>query len=99
MAKNGSANDRESKYGEKMIEVKVKFWTDGISGPGRLRPKHGWTSGMVHIKTNKTHGIVAGKGRPFNSMLDLNRAIEHILIDHGIVLHISRGMKGYIATE
>lgn len=99
MAKSGSADDRESKYGEKMIEVKVRFWTDGISVPDKVRPKHGLTSGVVRIKTNKTHGIVAGKTRPFNSLLDLSSAIEQVLKDHGVVLHISRGMKTYIATD
>ncbi|MGA8086712.1 MAG: hypothetical protein WCA10_05350 [Terracidiphilus sp.] len=99
MAKSVSLDDRESKYGEKMIEVKVRFWTDGISDSGKVRPKHGLTSGLVRIKTNKTHGIVAKKSRKFNSLLELGTAIEQVLKDHGVVLHISRGMKTYIATE
>jgi hypothetical protein len=99
MAKGKSADDREAKYGERMIELRVRFWTDGISVPGKLRPKHGWTSGVVRVKANRTHGIEAGKARTFNSLLDMNAAIEQTLKDHGIVLHVSRGMKGYIGTK
>jgi hypothetical protein len=99
MAKGESADDRESKHGEKMIEVKVRFWTDEISGPGLVRPKHGWTGGVVRVKTNRTHGITSGKARPFNSLLDIGSAIERVLKDHGIVLHVGRGMKGYVSTE
>lgn len=99
MAKSVSVDDRESKYGERMIEVKIRFWTDGISAPEKVRPKHGWTSGVVRIKTNKTHGITTGKARSFNSLLELGTAIEQVLKDHGVVLHISRGMKTYIATD
>lgn len=99
MSTIGDPDDREAKHGEKMIELKVRFWTDGISGPKQIRAKHGWTSGIVRIKTNRTHGIMRGKARPFNSMLDLGSAIEQVLKDHGIVLHVSRGMKGYIATD
>jgi hypothetical protein len=99
MPRSENPDDREAKHGEKMIEVKVRFWTDGISGPERVRPKHGWTSGIVRIKTNRTHGIEPGKARTFNSLLDMGAAIEQILKDHGIVLHVSRGMKSYIAIE
>jgi hypothetical protein len=36
-----SIQDREAKYSERMIEVKVRFWTDGIAeGKGIIRPKH-----------------------------------------------------------
>lgn len=94
-----SAETREAKYGEKMIELKIRFWTDGISGPGQVRPKQGLTSGIVRAKTNKTHGIANGKPRPFNSLLDLGAAIEQVLKDHGIVLHVGRGMKNYVSTE
>ena len=31
---------REAKYGGKMIEVKIRFWTDGIAEAGKIIPKH-----------------------------------------------------------
>ena len=99
MAKVTSTEAREAKWGEKMIEVKVRFWTDELSGPGQIIPKHAWTSGVVRMKGNKTHGINGGKARPFNSLLDIGAVIEKVLTDNGIILHISRGMKRYTTQE
>src|SRR6266851_8764840 len=49
---------REAKHGEKMIEVKVLFWTDSIAPTkGKIIPKNAWTSGVVRIESNKAHGI------------------------------------------
>ena len=88
---------REAKHGEKMIELKIRFWTDSIApNKGQIIPKHGLTSGVVRIERNKLHDIIPGKARPFNSLLDLGTAIERTLKEHGIVLHISRGMRKYV---
>jgi hypothetical protein len=101
MTKGKNIAAREAKHGEKMIEVKIRFWTDGISkGPGNLIvPKHAWTSGVVRMQRNKAHGIVPTNPIPFNSLLDLGKAIEQVLKEHGIVLHIGRGMKKYISPD
>jgi hypothetical protein len=91
---------REAKHGEKMIEIKIRFWTDEISSEaGKVIPKHAWTSGVVRIQGNKSHGIVPRRPRPFNSLLDVGTAIEQTLKDNGIVLHSSRGMKKYMASR
>jgi hypothetical protein len=100
MANEANISAREAKYGERMIELKVRFWTDEISPePGTVQPKHAWTSGVVRVRGNKSHGIVASEARPkpFNSLLDLGSAIEQTLKERGIVLHVSRGMKKYIS--
>ena len=37
---SSSAEDRDARFGERMIELKVRFWTDGIAeGKGRIRDK------------------------------------------------------------
>jgi hypothetical protein len=99
MNKAQNVESREAKHGEKMIEIKIRFWTDELCERGKVVPKHALTSGIVRIKPNKTHGIESGKGMPFNSLLDLGTAIEKILKQHGIVLHVSGGMKAYIGAE
>ena len=64
-------------HGEKMIEIKVRFWTDKIAEQeGHIVPKHARTSGVVRITRNKPHGIVPNKPVPFNSLLDMGAAIE-----------------------
>ncbi len=79
---------REAKSSERMIEVRVRFWTDGIAeGEGQIVPKHAWTSGVVRMERNESHGISSKNPRPFNSLMDLPRIMEMVLIDHGIKLH------------
>jgi hypothetical protein len=80
--------------------VKVRFWTDDISTEkGKVIPKHAWSSGVVRIKRNDAHGITPMGPLPFNSLLDLGAVIEKALLDHSIVLHPSRKMKKYFASE
>ena len=97
MARQTRRDSLEAKQGEKMIEVQLRFWTDELSpDQGQVVAKHAWTSGVVKIERNESHGIVPGNPRPFNSLLDVGAVIERVLIDHGIVLHHSRKMKKYL---
>lgn len=90
--------DREAQHGERMIELKIRFWTDELaSEPGKIRPKHAWASGVVRMDANRSHSISPKEPVPFNSLLELGAKIEKVLLDHGIVLHVgSTRMKRYI---
>ena len=91
---------REAEHGQKMIEVKLRFWTNDIAkGPSKILPKHAWSSGVVRIEMNKSHGIVPGAPKPFLSLLDVGAVIEKILIEQGVVLHLSRRMQKYMTCE
>jgi hypothetical protein len=88
---------KEAKYGQKMIEVKVRFWTDQIAKKkDKVIPKHAWAAGTVRIKRNDAHGIGPSSPIPFNSLLDLGLSIVKVLIAHGVILHPGRKMKKYI---
>ena len=90
----------EAEHGQKMIEVKLRFWTNDIADQGgQIMPKHAWTSGVVRIESNKAHGIVPTAPKPFHSLLDVGAVIEKLLIEHNIVLHPSRKMLKYLQTE
>ena len=98
MNKSNAVASLEAKQGEKMIEIKLRFWANDISdGPGKVLPKHAWTSGVVRIARNNSHDIKPSNPKPFHSLLDDGSVIEKVLIDHGIVLHPSRQMRKYIA--
>lgn len=98
MAKQESPASLEAKQGEKMIEVKLRFWTNDIAAEqGNVVPKHAWTSGVVRMERNRSHGIEPGNPKPFHSLLDVAAVIEKVFIDHGVVLHASRRMKKYLA--
>ena len=100
MAKESRHQSLEAKHGEKMIEVRLRFWTNDISPePGKIVPKHAWTGGVVTVEPNSPHGIVPGKSRPFNTLLEVGAVVEKVLIDHGIVLHLNRKMEKYISRS
>jgi hypothetical protein len=91
---------KKAKHGEKMIEVKIRFWTDEIAGErNKIIPKHAWSSGVVRIERNEAHDISPAAGIPFNSLLDLGIAVEKTLLAHGIVLHPSRKMRKYFRAK
>jgi hypothetical protein len=82
--------------GEKMIEVKIRFWTNDIAEAGEVIPKHAWSAGVVRMEANTAHGIKPKHPRPFHTLMDVTGVIERVLIDHGIVLHPSRKMRKYV---
>src|SRR5688572_8541696 len=82
---------------EKMIEVKVRFWTNDIAETrGEIIPKHGGTSGVVRMEANRSHGISPRNPRPFRSLMDLTAIIERVLLEHGIVLQTGDRMRKYV---
>lgn len=100
MESKAQIESREAKYGEKMIEVKVRFWTNDIAeNPGQILPRHAWTSGVVRIEPNKSHGIVPGTPQPFHSLMDISAIVEKVLIQQGIVLHPSRKLRKYVSDK
>lgn len=99
MLKN-QAIEREAQWGERMIELKVRFWTDKIAGgKGRIHQKHAWGSGVVRMERNRAHNIDPQKAIPFNSLMELLAAIEKLLIQHDITIHPSTRMRKYFASE
>ena len=84
-------------HGEKMIEVRVCFWTNDIAeSEGHIRPRHCWSSGMVTVPHNSSHGISSGDPRPFNSLMELTHAIEQAMIDADIRMHTGRKQGFYV---
>jgi hypothetical protein len=93
-----SLETREAEQGQRMIEIRVRFWTNDLAeGKGRIRPKHAWGSGVVRISSNRSHDIVPHKPVPFNSMADIAGKIEKVLIDHGITIHKSDRERRYMS--
>jgi hypothetical protein len=82
---------------ERMIEIKLRFWTNGLArGDGYVLPKRAWSGGVVRVERNDTHGIKPGKPMPFHSLLDIGSVIEKVLIAQGIVLRPGKRMKKYL---
>jgi hypothetical protein len=90
---------KKAPFGEKMVEVKLRFWTNNISSePNKIRRRHAWTSGVVRMERNDSHGIVPNRPKHFHSLLDVGAVIERVLIENGIVLHTSGKMSKYLKT-
>ena len=95
-----SIEEKEAVHGQKMIEVKLRFWTNDIAtGEGKIVPKHAWSAGVVRIEKNKAHGITPGKPLPFHSLLDIGAVVEKCLIGHEIVLHPGKKMGKYVKDK
>jgi hypothetical protein len=94
------AETREAAWGKRMIEVKVRFWTDNLAdGKGKIRPKHAWGAGVVRIERNDAHSIVPVNPIPFNSLLDIPAKIERLLIEQGVQIHPSTRMAKYLKRD
>jgi hypothetical protein len=90
---------KAAKHGEKMIEVRLRFWTDELAGAkGQVLPGHAWAAGVAHIERNPTHGITPDPPVPFNLLLGVGAAIEKVLIQHGVTLHPTSKMRRYLKT-
>jgi hypothetical protein len=99
MQKTLDAPAETATHGEKMVELTIKFWTDHIERDKKIRPKHAWGGGVVGISRNKSHSIVPGAWRPFNSLMELGTVIERVLIENDIVIHHSKKMQKYLAEK
>ena len=100
MAKIGTAPPSIAKHGEKMIQISVRFWTDGIANvKGEIIQKHAWSHGVVNLETNHAHNIRPNSPIPFNSLMELPTAVEKVLIRQNIVLHSSSRMAKYIKPK
>jgi hypothetical protein len=97
------ADDLESRvaaHGQKMIEVRIRFWTNEIADQaGQIVRKNAWDGGVVHVQGNKSHGIEPMNPIPFNGMAELPAKIEKVLLAHGIVLHLSRRASRYLRSD
>lgn len=89
---------REAPHGQKMIEVKVRFWTNDIADRGKIIPKHAWGSGEIRMESNPAHEISPLDTIPFNSLAEIPSIIEQALDARGIKIHPSAKMRRYLAT-
>lgn len=80
-------------YGQKMIQVKLYFFTDTIAPEGQIRPGHATASGFVGVKSNPAHGIEGGEQIPFNRVSEILPAIEDALAKSGVTLHLDGPAK------
>jgi hypothetical protein len=100
MAEAREVSSAKAEHGQKMIELRVRFWTDGIAPEkGKILPKHVWGGGMVRIVPNQPHGIVSDDPIPFNSVMELAAVVEKVLIKNGVTVHLSDRMARYIKEQ
>jgi len=86
-----------AKHGERMIEVRVRFWTNDIAKrKGAIMPRHAWDSGVLAVLQNAAHGISGTNPKPFNSLLDLSPVLAEMLMRQRITLHTGRKLKSLI---
>jgi len=86
--------------GEKMIEIRLRFWTNSIApSKGHILPKHMWSSGTARLIKNDSHGISVEKSELFNTQLEMGVAIETLLIKNKIKVHPGVTMDKYLSSK
>jgi hypothetical protein len=90
---------RQARQGEKMLELRVHLFTNGIAKNGKIQPRHAWGCGTVSMERNDAHGVIPQKPKMSNSLLELPGTVEKTLIDHGIAILPSRRMKKYLYSK
>lgn len=77
--------ERKAPVGERTIEVRLRFWTDGIaSKEGHFLPGFCLESGKAFVIANATHGVPAGNQVDFKNLDDLPRAVAKALESAGV---------------
>lgn len=91
----------EAQIGERMIEVRVRFFTDSIvpGAKGTVRPRHALTRGEARITPNEAHGIASRGPQFFNSLGELPLAIEKALVDARIKLQPFKRTRKLISED
>lgn len=91
---------KKAQPNEKMIEVRIRFWTNDIAPTkGEISPKHSWDSGVVHMQSNTSHGIDPKNPKPFHTLMDLPAVIEKVLVAHGVQLHHGKQSLKYFHQQ
>jgi hypothetical protein len=80
-----------------MIEVRVRFFTDGHVPNDEVLPKHGHANGEVRVAGNPSHDIHPGEAIMFNSMAEMPYAVEKALRDNNIRIELSSRERRYRA--
>jgi hypothetical protein len=61
---NETLSARTARHGEKMITLKIQFFTNRLAGSdSMILPKHAWSEGVVRMDKNETHGIESTQTR------------------------------------
>jgi hypothetical protein len=79
--------------GEKMVEVRLRFWTNHIASNGAIVPKHIWPHGMARIISNPSHDLKAGASVPFRGLASIVDAVEKLFAAHGITLQVPKAER------
>jgi hypothetical protein len=90
----------QAQRGEKMLEIRIKLWTDQIADAhGEIVPKHAWDGGVVYMPGNKSHAIKSSASEKFHMLLGLPGAIERLFLKNRVQLHLSRRTRKYYASQ
>ena len=97
---NAKAGTAARKPSHKMIEVKLRFWTDSIADkPGGIVQKRAWDKGYATVSANELHGInKCSKEVKFNSILEIHSAVAGALEDAGVTLYTGHKLRKLIKS-
>ncbi|MCK4445140.1 MAG: hypothetical protein KAW09_11390 [Thermoplasmata archaeon] len=76
--------------GKRMIELRIRFWTNDIDGnpKGTITQKVCWDSGYVYVVKNNSHGIESKGQSRFRGLCELLGSVEKVLRKQNIKLQM-----------
>lgn len=80
----------KAKWGERMIRVSIRFWTDAL--PEEADERSSWDYGMISLDTNKSRAIKADKIF-FDSRKELLPKMKELLKRNKITLYEKKGYQ------
>jgi hypothetical protein len=99
MSNISDAASRDAAQGERMIKVKLRFWTNDIAEEGKVVAKHAWSAGVIRMERNNTHGIHPWSTKTVSLAAGHRCSDRKTLLEHGVLLHPSRRMRKYVMTS
>jgi hypothetical protein len=79
------SEEKKAKWGERMIKVEIKFFTNDLPKGTKVDERTAWFKGLVKLSKNASRGIKPTKLN-FNSKAELLPKLNQLLQDNNINL-------------
>ena len=84
------------KNSNRMISIELKFFVNDMNENNDIEPGHMWDQGTIHLLPNAQHGILERKVEHFHSLMDISGALERLIWDNGLKVHVGGRSINYV---
>lgn len=84
------------KKSNRMVSIELKFFANDMNENNEIIPGHIWDQGTAHLLPNENHNIGERQMVHFHSLLDIAHAIETLLWESDLKVHVGGRSINYI---